>query len=339
MSMAPTQLLKAEHDRVFREVVVPNSGINDVESVDASQRPKAIILAGQPGAGKGGLTRSALAEFGRNAVIVDTDECRDAHPRINELRKEHPYTWSGDTHPDASAWAGELMSKAVAERKNIIYDTTLANGEWATTMIKDLMQKGYDVEVRVMATSSIESELGVDQRFTGSVDQNGFGRFVPEVVRSHIYGELPKSLDAVAGAVPEVPISIYNRESEKVFDSREDQTSPGQALIAERNRRFTDGEILQATHEGWLQQKQWHERLAESCRENPKIDVETATNLISERHSEKVVECVDRMTDASGRFLQQARPGGGGAGDGTNEQQAHGGQDMAGDNPRLSAKL
>jgi hypothetical protein len=330
MSMAPTKLLQEEHDRIFSHVIVPKSLINDIEATDP---PRAIILAGQPGAGKGGLTKEALKEMGGNVVIVDTDECRDAHPRVEEFRKQHPYDWGDDTHPDASAWSKELLKKAMDEGKNIIYDTTLSDGDKAAALMKQLTEKGYQVEVRAIATSSIESELGVDQHFTGSVDRNGFGRFVPQNVREEIYDALPGSLNTVAKEVPDVPISIYNRQLDKVFDSREDKGSPGQALTEERNRRFADPDILQEAHQGWSAQQKWHQGFPESYQANKALDEETAQNLIRERKQHQVVELVDRMTDASFRYLQEVKPSAEPQHKPANEQQQGLGNQQVNDDP------
>ncbi len=53
-------------------------------------------------------------------------------------------------------------------------------------MIKELQSKGYDVEIRAVAAHRLESELGVDKRFADKLNIDGFGRYVPEVVRTNI---------------------------------------------------------------------------------------------------------------------------------------------------------
>lgn len=163
----------ASHARVFAERVVPESGLLEANS---QVRPRAIILAGQPGAGKGGLARAAEMELKGDMVKVDPDDLREFHPNVGSFRTERPYTWPTQTHPDASQWATDLHEAAVAQKKNLIIDTTLGNGDSAVTMIKDLQLKGYDVEVRAMATHRLESEVGVDERFTKSLDRDGYSR-------------------------------------------------------------------------------------------------------------------------------------------------------------------
>jgi predicted ABC-type ATPase len=128
-----------EHARIFAEKVVPNSGLNEALS---HERPKAIILGGQPGAGKGNLMRAAEAELHGDVVKIDPDAQRENHSRIKEFQSENPYTWSDRTHADASQWAIELRDGSIAGKKNFIFDTTLSNGQSTASLIKKLQAKG-----------------------------------------------------------------------------------------------------------------------------------------------------------------------------------------------------
>ncbi|MFG6086115.1 zeta toxin family protein [Stenotrophomonas indicatrix] len=251
--------------------------------------PRAIILAGQPGAGKGGLVRAVEFEFSDDVVKVDPDELRGAHPDAPHLRQQHPYTWAGHTHEDASQWAKELRSAAVEGRRNLILDTTLGNGDSAVTLIKDLQSKGYDVEIRGVVAHRLESELGVDARFSNSVDSRGFGRYVPEDVRKHVYQALPGNLNQVQ-AETGIQIRLYGREGAQVYDSQNDARLPGAALEAEREARLKDPRITQAVRDGWRTQGRWHAELGDTLPLNDKVSPPTAAAVFDERATLKVVE-------------------------------------------------
>ncbi|MCF5974810.1 zeta toxin family protein, partial [Xanthomonas perforans] len=98
-------LPKGIHEQILREQILTAP---DFINSTAQQQPKAVILGGQPGAGKGGLVAQAKAELDQNAVTIDPDELRRYHPRVADFRRENPYEWSGRTHKDASSWADEL---------------------------------------------------------------------------------------------------------------------------------------------------------------------------------------------------------------------------------------
>ena len=194
MSGSADRLDLQAHDDIFHGVIVPESGLGKALS---HGRPTAIILGGQPGAGKGRVARAAAAEFHDDLVLVDPDELRRYHPRTEEFRAANPFTWSGRTHEDASAWATQLREAAVRDKKNVLIDTTLGNAETGSKLVEELRSHGYDVEIRVVAAHRLESEHGVDRRFTDSTDEHGYGRYVPRTVRDEVYDGLPRNLDAI----------------------------------------------------------------------------------------------------------------------------------------------
>lgn len=143
MSAGQDQLDKDEHVRILHSRVISDYGVATATSHD---RPNAIILGGQPGAGKGGLTIAPVAELDGDVVTIDPDELRRHHPKVDQFRDEIPYTWSSRTHVDASAWADEAFDASSAAKTNLILDKTLGNGERAAELIRGLQKKGYEVE-------------------------------------------------------------------------------------------------------------------------------------------------------------------------------------------------
>ncbi len=294
-----------EHARVFREEILPEYRLSDKTSLE---KPRAVILAGQPGSGKGGLSGAAVAELDGDAITVDPDDLRDYHSNINEFRKANPYTWSGLTHVDASQWADELLQATVESKKNLIFDTTLSNGQWTSELIKDLRSRGYDVEVRAVAAHKLESEHGVDERFGKSLDKFGHGRYVPEGARDAIYAKVPASLDTIQ-ANTDVPIRIFDRKGTELYDSRSDPRPPGQALEAARNARLSDPAITQQLREGWEQQVQWHRTLPEHARTIPNIDAAVQSRLLEEHAALKVGEGVVVRAEGIATIDELVRPG------------------------------
>ncbi|WP_295861155.1 zeta toxin family protein [uncultured Xanthomonas sp.] len=254
--------MRAEHRRIFEENV-----LKDFDGKSSLECPNAVILAGQPGAGKGWLARAARDEMRNDVVLVDPDELREFHPQVNGFRNAHPYTWSGLTHPDASQWAEELLKATVDGKKNLIFDTTLSNGEWSAGLIKDLQARGYEVEVRAMAAHKLESELGVEVRFTDALDEKGHGRYVPEGARYAIYDKLPASLEIVQQQTT-APIRLFNREGVELYDSRCDTRAAGQVLREAREARLQDPAVTRGVNAGWQGRRSWHAELPEQLPHN-----------------------------------------------------------------------
>lgn len=290
MANESDQLSKEAHDQILREEILARRYFVDATP---QEHPKAIILAGQPGAGKGGLGKRAEVELDNNVVTVDPDELRRHHPDVDAFRRETPYTWSGRTHADASQWADELLDATVSSKKNMIFDTTLSNGQWTSELIKDLRAKGYEVEVRAIASHKLESEHGVDERFSRKLDLDGYGRHVPEGARDAIYGKVPASLDTIH-AQTDVPIRIFNREGVELYDSRTDTRLPGAALEEAREARLKDPNITRNLRDGWREQQIWHRDMPENLSNNAKVDPPTRENLLAERSANHVTESVER---------------------------------------------
>ncbi len=290
MSTPMDRIDQPTHARILSEKVIPDIGLNQFPS---HEHPKAFILGGQPGAGKGGLADAVDSELAGDVVRIDPDDLRDYHPRIHEFRTTNPYTWSGRTQADAGQWADELRDAAVAGRKNFIFDTTLSHGPWSADLIKDLQAKGYDVEVRVVAAPKLESELGVDQRFAKNFDKRGYGRHVPEGARDAIYDKVPASLDTIH-AETNARIRIFNREGHELYDSRTDARLPGQVLTEARAARLHDPAVTRDLKRGWQAQRQWHEDLPDAIRHNPKVTPDAAQRLLTGRDAANVLEGVQR---------------------------------------------
>ncbi len=67
---------------------------NMPDTITSQTKTRAIILAGQPGAGKRGLSGAAKSELNKDVVTIDPDELRRYHPGVDAFRQAHPYTWS-----------------------------------------------------------------------------------------------------------------------------------------------------------------------------------------------------------------------------------------------------
>lgn len=283
-----------DHEAVLKEIILGSR--NFTHATGGHDRPKAVILAGQPGAGKGSLTAAAKAELHGDVTVIDPDALRYAHPKLDELHGKYPYTWADHTHPDASQWAKELRAEAIAQRKNLIIDGTMPKAE----VIRELKAQGYDVEVRAVAAHRFESELGVDRRFADGIDTDSHGRYVPAHIRKDVYEALPKALDDVARETG-VPIRIYDRAGKLHFDSRTSpNASPGRAMEHARAGRLTQ-ERLGEMHRGTDTQRQWHRDLP-GLLPNERIGPDTARHLLDERQTGRVEEGVQRLHNEVGGY-------------------------------------
>lgn len=130
-----------------------------------TQAPVAMILAGQPSAGKGRVERYLKNELNNNAITIDPDVMRGFHPDQERLQKENDKTAANYTHEDASRWSEKLRDVAIENKRNIIIDGTLKSPEKAEALCKMLKENAYRVEIHAIAVNELQSKLGIVYRY------------------------------------------------------------------------------------------------------------------------------------------------------------------------------
>lgn len=246
MNAPPEILPPDEHDRIAQEI-----RHDRLLGTQAQERPRAVILAGQPGAGKTALKNLVLREFARDdgAVVVDTDDLRFRHPRYADLSAENDLTAASRTQPDAGKWADELTEAAIAEKRNLIIDSTLKNTSKADDLCRRLREASYEIDVRAMATAPEDSRLAIERRYFRAKEANGMGRWVPGDVHDAAYHGQTISMVWLESRGLVDQMSVYRRGSppERIYRNEDVRLGPGtgaaDALQSERERPRTAAEL------------------------------------------------------------------------------------------------
>ena len=282
MSPVPDHLSQDEYERIFREKVIPKA---DLEQYTPQEHPKAVILAGQPGAGKGKLKAAVEIEFGENIFAVDPDDWRKYDPVAKAAQKTSPYGWSQQANTFASETAARLRAEGAERRFNLLVDTTLGDAEGATRTIKALQTAGYEVEIRVVAAHELESRVGIDQRFTDKMDVDGVARDVPLTYHDKVYPNLPDNLDTVEANNPGVRLRIYDRDhpTTAVFDNQRDIGVLSEELRIARDARLTDPDATERMRAQAQAQANWHQDPQDRLRKAELLSQETLDALRHER--------------------------------------------------------
>ena len=136
-------------------------------ALDVLQECRALVLAGPPGAGKGGVKADVLGDAVSRYRNIDADEFKaallDAAARDGSLEqwlkpdavrdleaegeKFFPLELASLVHEESSYLSKQLRARAIAAGENIIVDTVLAGEGSATALGDQLAQAGYMVQI------------------------------------------------------------------------------------------------------------------------------------------------------------------------------------------------
>ena len=247
---------------------------------ESRENPIAIIDIAPPGSGKTGLNGYACAQFtDNNVVIINSDELKPFHPRIDELAKRYPEYYTKVTNQESNFWTDNLFDTAVNGRYNIIFEGTGRNLKLLSKMMAKM--QGYRIIVRGMAVNELNCLMSIIERYEGQVKQKGWGRLV---VLEHFYKAYNEMLEniqeieklGVADAVevyvrsdnPSIPLRIYSTKNKEFEDAK-------RAVISGRNR---DMKIA----------KQYYETVF-SKRESEEVDLPETTEIL-----EKIIQIYTR---------------------------------------------
>lgn len=217
---AKYKLTEEEHNRIGEEI--KKVMLYDKYPVP---NPVAIIDIAPPASGKTGLNSYGKNQFeDNNVVIVNSDELKPFHPKIDEIAKLYPEYYTKVTDQESNTWTSDLLEKALEEGYNVIFEGTGRNARILET-IKQKM-KNYEVIVRGMSVNESNCLISLLERYEYQVITRGWGRLVTLEHFYETYNEMPNTIDTIEKSGVVDSVEVYRRgntpsEPVKIYDSRE----------------------------------------------------------------------------------------------------------------------
>ena len=129
-------------------------------------RPTAVLLAGQPGAGKTRLSSLAVSLMGGDAAFINADDYRRYHPNYRRLYAEFGSDCVDMTRAFSGMVTELLIQRSTDIHINLIIEGTRRTVEVPRRTAKLLTAKGYTVELGVIAARPEVSLCSTLLRFT-----------------------------------------------------------------------------------------------------------------------------------------------------------------------------
>jgi len=168
-------LTDEQHERIFQRLVLPTM----LPPSGSVVSPVAVILGGQPGAGKTRLLNTAARELQMRGplAVINGDDLRSFHPACPALQRDDPLNAAHLTDHDSGRWVEKLIAAARDRRVNLVIESTMRRPEVFICTGGQLLAAGYQVEAWAMAVPERLSWQGVHQRYEAMLAAGSAARF------------------------------------------------------------------------------------------------------------------------------------------------------------------
>jgi Zeta toxin len=240
------RLSPAQHEKIFREEILPDL----THSTHSAPAPRAVILGGQPGAGKSALQSAVEKEMlGQGGVLsIIGDDLRAYHPQYRRLLAANDKTAAFFTDRDSGQWE-KLIAFARDNHFNVLIESTMRVPDKVCGTARDLRDHGYSVDARALAVHTNWSLLGIHQRYEAMLKAHGHARFTLRKSHDDAYKGMLETVDRLQREALADRIAIYRRGNIVIYSY--DQEVSGQpagtartAIEAERTRPWRVSEKL-----------------------------------------------------------------------------------------------
>jgi hypothetical protein len=245
------QLSPSKHEAIFQKIELHHFA--DTLPVD---HPHAIILGGQPGAGKSGLLEASKQDFSdQNVVAINGDELRYYHPQYRAIQKTDERRFAELTDAHARVWTKQLFDRAIATHRNVVFEGTMREVGPITDTMQRLKNRGYFVVAKVIAAHARDSMTGIHRRYEEQKAAKGFGRWSNVQAHDDAYKGMPATIDFIEQHKLADRLEVYDRRGHVIYantlvGNTWARTPSARATIeAERSRTPTPQEHHQAAEE------------------------------------------------------------------------------------------
>lgn len=236
------------NESIFRKDILPDYLPT---TMTPAERPRLIVLGGQPGAGKTGVLIASHAELEHSdsAIRIVGDDLRSYHPQFLSFQRQDPETASQFTQMDAGRWTEKLLAVATGRKVNIVFETTMRTPENVARVIGMAREAGYDVETRAVAVNPRLSWQGNHYRFEEMLRLGDAARIPPRHIHDAAVDGLRTSLEKIESERLADRVQLRTRGGAILYDNemRQGEWShrPGarQALEAEQSRPMSRSEV------------------------------------------------------------------------------------------------
>ena len=206
----------------------------------ASDRPFAVIVIGQPGAGKSGVMSYTGSQY-PTAVSLDIDEFRQFYPRYDELQNKNPELYSPVTGKFATDMIHILTPVLIQNKHNLILHKTRGDEAIIADTIEPLRANGYNIIIKVLAVNHLESKISALDRSISEREKLNYCRWVLIDYHNQQYRTIPLLIDKFEREGLADVIEVYTRGKEITLPNLEYSTVVNENILSNPQMITADG--------------------------------------------------------------------------------------------------
>ena len=229
MYISPNDITAFEEQDI--ETVLADELADSEDRYEPTSHPTAVLLAGQPGAGKTELASAMSGMLDDNAFFINADEYRRRHPNYRAIYEHY------------GADAVRIIKALSSRQFNLIIEGTGRTVEVPKRTAELLSSKDYRVELAVLA---VRPEVSLTSTLLRFYQMNEIGT-IPRAtaIASHdvVIKSLPDNLNALCAEPAISRLTIWNRELQRLYDSTLDSIAPSVVLTQLWNSPWSAEEL------------------------------------------------------------------------------------------------
>lgn len=240
----PHLLPERQARRIFEEDIVRELFSGVASHHDDGVRPLAVVVVGQPGAGKSATSsfiQDELAARRGEVAHVVGDFFKPYHPDYNRLLVTEPENASPATSPDARRWIEMSVDYLIRGRMDVLLESAGRDRADFADLAQRFHDHGYRVEVAILAVHESLSRQGILTRYHEGPEK---GRLTARATHDQSYTGVLDAADFLDASEAVDAVTVLRRGNRVVYtNARRDglwQAPPAtrRAVEQERARPF-----------------------------------------------------------------------------------------------------
>ncbi|WP_380286470.1 zeta toxin family protein [Kitasatospora purpeofusca] len=232
------RLSAAEHREIFDLDIAPML----LGGTVARERPVAVFVVGQPGAGKTSIALMVKRAMRPGTVHLAGDDLKMLHPDYYDLLRCEAREAGAAIRADYKAWFDMAQAYVRERRGDIVIETAPGSARNVLADAEAFHRASYRVQVLALAVRAADSRQGTAARYADAQRHGTPARFTTAAGHDRCFDAVAATVDQAASSDVVDDLVVMGRDGRALWRRGHSGATPGWALHVERNRPYTEAE-------------------------------------------------------------------------------------------------